>query len=177
MLRRFFSFARALCRSQVSSSNPLRTSPTRPAPEALEDRTLPAPLTASAIGPQTVLPGTDILYTITVGNPNSSSRNVTLSDTLPSSLTLLTQQQTSGPAFTQSSSGNTVSDSFTGMAAGASATFDVIAQVNASLSTPTGILNTATASDGIFGEGASSNSVAVARAYDPVSLTNPGTQS
>ena len=69
-------------------------------------------------------------YKVTVTNlgPNAA-QNVTLSDTLPATTTFATQTQNSGPTFSLSNSGNTINDAISSLAAGASATFTIVAKI------------------------------------------------
>jgi large repetitive protein len=85
----------------------------------------------------TVLPGGSISYTITVTNNGpSDATGVTLTDTLPSTLSFGVQAQRSGPAFTFSHNGNAISDTIATLPASASATLIIVADLN--LSTPAG---------------------------------------
>ena len=106
--------------------------PRRPAPrlEQLEDRTLlTANLQISLLVPATAAPGQDVTYTISVSNAGSSAASgVTLGDSFPA--TYQSQTQTGGPTFSLSHSGNSIDDTISSLAAGASATFSVVAQVS-----------------------------------------------
>ncbi len=92
-----------------------------------------------------VLPGGAIGYTITVTNngPNDASA-VTLSDTLPAGLTFGVQKQTSGPTFSLSHNGNTISGTIATLASGAAATIVVVADVGLSTASGAVFTNTAT---------------------------------
>jgi uncharacterized repeat protein (TIGR01451 family) len=110
-----------------------------------------ADLAVTKIGPATVLPGTDITYTITVSNagPNTA-RNVVLTDAVPANTTFVTEAQTSGPAFTFSNppTGGTGTSSGTiaAFANGASATFVIVVHADSATPANTTISNSATAS-------------------------------
>jgi uncharacterized repeat protein (TIGR01451 family) len=96
-----------------------------------------------ADSPDPVTAGNNLTYTITVGNAGpSAAQSVSLSDTLPANTTFVSVTQTSGPAFT-CAGGATVSCSIATLAAGASATFDVVVTVDPATPPGTVISNTA----------------------------------
>jgi uncharacterized repeat protein (TIGR01451 family) len=87
-------------------------------------------LAVSATGPATAPAGQQITYTISVTNNGpQDAQQVTLSDPLPSGLTLVSQEQTSGPAFTLGSSGNSIANTIATLPAGSTAVFQVTALV------------------------------------------------
>src|SRR5207253_353896 len=95
-----------------------------------------ADLAVSKAGPAETIAGdpANLTYTITVANNGpSDAQAVALSDLLPAGETFVSQSQTSGPAFTLGSSGNQVSDAIATLAAGASASFAVVAHVSPSV--------------------------------------------
>ena len=92
-----------------------------------------AALQVSVSAPSSATAGTQITYVITVGNTGTAAAAaVTLTDTVPSGASFVSQSQASGPAFTLSESGATVSDTIASLAPGASAVIDVVALVAAS---------------------------------------------
>jgi uncharacterized repeat protein (TIGR01451 family) len=106
-----------------------------------------ADLVITKTAPASILGGALITYTITVANTGpSNAQNVSLTDVLPSSVTFSSQSQTSGPAFALSRSGNTITDTLTTLAAGATSTVVVIVGVSSNLTSGTVISNTATVS-------------------------------
>jgi uncharacterized repeat protein (TIGR01451 family) len=114
--------------------------------EGLEDRIVPssADLQLTQTGPATVNAGSQLTYNITVvNNGPDAAQNLTLSDFLPSQETFVSQNQTAGPAFTLSNSGNSVSDTIASLASGASATFTVTASVPSTTSDGTQLSNSA----------------------------------
>jgi uncharacterized repeat protein (TIGR01451 family) len=98
-------------------------------------------------GPADTAPGATVTYhqTLTNNGPDAAT-NVVLGDPLECGLTLDSQTQTSGPALTLSSNGNSLSDSIASLASGASATFSIDATVGSSLPTGYEFANTASAS-------------------------------
>src|ERR1700722_14496244 len=144
--------------------------------EHLEDRTMPA-LTIGATAPTTGLPRTDISYIATIGNSGSSAlSSVEMDDTVPSYMTFLSQKQVSGPTFTLSNSGASISDTISSLAAGATATIDVFVSINASVPNNTLIFNPFSAHYGMSPPTTAAALINI-YTYDPISLTNPGTQS
>ncbi|MBI1918453.1 MAG: DUF4394 domain-containing protein, partial [Planctomycetes bacterium] len=101
--------------------------------------------------PDPVVAGTNLTYTLTVSNAGpSDAQNVSLSDLIPANTTFVSAMQTSGPAFTLSTppAGGTGTFSATGatLAAGASATFTLVVNVNANTPDGSTISNTASVS-------------------------------
>src|SRR5205807_725626 len=81
-----------------------------------------------------VVAGTNLTYTITIiNNGPSDAQTVALNDPLPAGETFVSQIQTSGPAFTLSNAGNTISDTIATLASASSATFSVTVIVNANV--------------------------------------------
>ncbi len=82
----------------------------------------------------TVLAGDNLTYTITVANAgNFSAQNVTLTDTIPADTTFVSATQTSGTTFTvigPAGPGGTIIASAPTLAAGTSATFQIVVNVN-----------------------------------------------
>ncbi|MGH2490352.1 MAG: hypothetical protein ACRDF9_02485, partial [Candidatus Limnocylindria bacterium] len=98
--------------------------------------------------PDPVTAGSNLSYTLTVGNAGpSDAQSVTLSDTLPAGTTFVSLLQTVGPDFTCSSppagGTGTVSCSIATLAAGASAAFFFVVNVDASTAHDAVITNTA----------------------------------
>jgi uncharacterized repeat protein (TIGR01451 family) len=105
-----------------------------------------ADIQVTQTGPSTAAPGTDLTYAITVSNNGPDpALNTTLTDTLPTGLTLVSQTQTSGPSFTLGSSSGTLTDTYSALASGASATFQVVALLSSSASDGSTVGNTASA--------------------------------
>ncbi|HEV2968654.1 MAG TPA: hypothetical protein VGY55_01620, partial [Pirellulales bacterium] len=95
----------------------------------------------------TVLPGGSVSYTIIVTNNGpSDATGVTLTDTLPGTLSFGVQTQSSGPTFTLNNNGNAITDTIATLPASASATLIVVADVKLSTLAGTVISNTATVS-------------------------------
>jgi uncharacterized repeat protein (TIGR01451 family) len=113
-------------------------------------------LSVTKTGPSNVLAGSNITYTITVSNSASYSaaQNVVLSDVLPSGETFVSQSQVSGPGFTLGASGNTVTDTISTLAPGASATFTLTVRTSGSVT----LNNTATVSSSTHDLNPSNNS-------------------
>jgi large repetitive protein len=84
-------------------------------------------------GPGTAAADTDVTFTITAGNDGPDSGSISLTDTLPGTMTFVSIMQTSGPSFpcpTQPSpgSGGTINCTAT-LAAGQSATFSLVTHI------------------------------------------------
>jgi uncharacterized repeat protein (TIGR01451 family) len=108
--------------------------------------TTSANLAVAKTGPSTITAGTTVTYTITLGNLGpSDAAAVTLTDTLPTGLNLVSEMQVSGPdAFTNSTTDNTPSFTATTMGAGNTDVFQVV--VSTASTQPAGRLGTQTAS-------------------------------
>jgi uncharacterized repeat protein (TIGR01451 family) len=108
--------------------------------------------------PATATAGSDITYVLTVANAGpSAAANVELVDLLPAGTTFGAIAQTSGPAATISApaagAGGTVTATWNALAAGATATFDVVVSTDPTLLPGDTVTNTATVAEG--GSGAS----------------------
>jgi hypothetical protein len=117
--------------------------------------------------------------TITITNNGpGAAQNVTLSDTLPTGTTFVSQSQTSGLTFTLSNTSNQVSDSIATLPAGASATFSVTALVGAGVASGTALSNTATTSSSTADPNTANNGATATTTVTspPPVLTNPGNQ-
>jgi uncharacterized repeat protein (TIGR01451 family) len=78
-----------------------------------------ADLVVTQTAPASLPAGSYVTYNITVTNNGPQpAQNVTLSDSLPSGLTLLTQSQLSGPAFTLNQSSSAVNETLGSRASG-----------------------------------------------------------
>jgi uncharacterized repeat protein (TIGR01451 family) len=95
--------------------------------------------------PDSVLTGSNVTNTITVVNngPNAAG-DLTVTDTLPASTTFVSCSSTGGGVC--GGSGNNRTVTFTSLAAGASATITLVANVNCSLANGTAISNVASVS-------------------------------
>jgi uncharacterized repeat protein (TIGR01451 family) len=94
--------------------------------------------------PSSAAAGSAIAYTLTVTNNGPSAASaVSLSDTLPAGETFVSITQTSGPTFA-CSGGATVTCTIATLASGASATFNLVANVNGSVPNGSTLSNTAT---------------------------------
>ena len=95
------------------------------------------------VGPDSAAPDTDVSYTITVNNSGpDAADSVSLTDTLPGTMTFVSIAQNSGPAFS-CSGGATTTCSILSLAAGATATFTLTGHVPSG--TPSGTVFTNTA--------------------------------
>ena len=111
-----------------------------------------ADIAVTKTGPATVTAGTNVTYTVTLSNSGpSDAQSVALTDSLPAGANFVSQSQVSGPAFALSNSGNNITDTRGTLAAGASASFQIVIQSNLSLAHGSTLSNTAvvgsTASD------------------------------
>ena len=107
--------------------------------------------------PASVPAGTDLTYTITIGAPGASQtaavQTVTLTDTLPTSLSFVSLTQTGGPAYS-CTTGQTITCT-NDVPTSQTATFSLVAHVNATSGT---IMNTASGSSTIFDPDTTNNS-------------------
>jgi uncharacterized repeat protein (TIGR01451 family) len=95
------------------------------------------------VGPDSAAPNTDVAYTITVNNAGpDAADNVSLTDTLPGTMTFVSIVQNSGPVFV-CNGGSTTTCSILSLAAGATATFTLTGHIPAG--TPSGTVYTNTA--------------------------------
>jgi len=100
--------------------------------------------------PDPVAAGMNLTYTITLTNNGpSDAQSVTLTDAVPANTTFVSEQQTIGPAFscTNPPAGGTGNTSCTiaTLAAGASATFEIVVNVNSNTANGATITNNAVA--------------------------------
>jgi len=95
------------------------------------------------VGPDSAAPNTDVSYSITVNNsgPNAAD-SVSLTDTLPGTMTFVSIIQNSGPAFSCSGT-STVTCSILSLAAGATATFTLTGHIPAGTASGTVFTNVA----------------------------------
>jgi uncharacterized repeat protein (TIGR01451 family) len=128
-----------------------------PCLEALEDRVVPANVTILKTGPATVQAGATLTYTVSVTFPTlPTATNVSITDPLPSGLTLNTATQVSGPdALTNVSFGNTAEFGGVAVAPGHTDVFQITATASPTLTNGTLLTNTASFVD-TFGTGTSS---------------------
>ncbi|HEY0160209.1 MAG TPA: hypothetical protein VGF28_23185 [Thermoanaerobaculia bacterium] len=99
-----------------------------------------ADLTVTKNGPDAVVAGTDVTYTVSVSNAGpSNAHDVVLSDPVPPQTTFVSATQNSGPAFTCN---ETITCTIDVLPAGATATFTFVFHVRETASG--GIANTAT---------------------------------
>jgi uncharacterized repeat protein (TIGR01451 family) len=137
-----------------------------------------ADLAVTCTDPVAAAVGSNLTYTITLTNNGPRmAQSVTLTDTLPSGTTYVSQSQSSGPSFTLSHSGGVISDTITALASGYSATFSVTASVNSGVANGTLLTTTPSASSTTTDPKPGNNSVPVTSFVDPVTLTSPGNQS
>lgn len=96
-------------------------------------------------GPASAMANTDVAYSITVFNngPNAADQ-VTLTDTLPGTMTFVSVMQNSGPAFSCGNSGGTITCTILSLASGASATFTLTGHIPSGTTSGTIFTNTAT---------------------------------
>jgi RHS repeat-associated protein len=87
----------------------------------------PSPLSA----PSTVNAGSNLTYTLSLTNSGPDAlMMVSLGDALPSGTSFVSQTQTSGPAFTLSSTTGSTSDTISSMPSGTTAVFQIVAAVS-----------------------------------------------
>lgn len=137
-----------------------------------------ADLAVVMTAPATVVAGATMDYAITISNAGpSDARTVRIEDLLPPGLSLVSQTQTSGPAFTLGQ-GNPLVEAIPALAAGASATFVVSASAAGNLEEGAVVGNTVVAGSGtndpVPGNNVSSAQVTVRRPADlAVTVTAP----
>lgn len=118
-----------------------------------------ADLSVSESGPTSAIVGTNVTYTITLTNDGpSDAQNVTLTDRLPSGLTLTSAQHVSGKEFFTIASGTSIGFTAAGVSAGDSDVFQISAAVATSLVDGSSITDTATVSTGTSDPNLSNNS-------------------
>jgi uncharacterized repeat protein (TIGR01451 family) len=136
-----------------------------------------ADLSVTKSGPPTVIPGTDVTYTVTVTNAGpSDAASVSLDDTLAPGLTFVSATQTSGPSF-NCTGGATIHCTIALFPAGSTATFDVVAHLASSTLDGASIDNTATAGSSTSDPNSGNNSsttTATAAASADVRVTKNG---
>jgi uncharacterized repeat protein (TIGR01451 family) len=110
---------------------------------------LTADVSVTKTGPTVVTAGTTVTYTITVTNAGPAvAASVTISDTLPVGLNLVSAAQASGgDFFVNTSTGNTASFVATTMAVGGLDTFVVVAKAPSSLPSGTPLSDIVTVTD------------------------------
>ena len=120
-----------------------------------------APDLAVTITPSaaTAMAGGSIVYTITVANSGTvDATSVSLTDTLPASVSFGSQTQASGPSFTLNHSGNAITDTIDTLAAGASATLTIVADVGVGVAGGTVVTDTAAVSSSSIESNTDNNS-------------------
>ena len=116
--------------------------------------------------PDPVQAGSNITYTIGVANAGpSDAQNVTLTDAIPANTTFVSFSQTAGPPFVLTAprpgETGTVTATATSFANGASATFQLVVNVNLGTQDGTIISNTATVSSSTGDSNTANNSATV----------------
>ena len=95
------------------------------------------------VGPDTAAPNTDVAYTITVNNPGpNAADSVSLTDTLPGTMTFVSIIQNSGPVFV-CSGGSTTTCSILSMPVGTTATFTLTGHIPSGTASGTTFTNVA----------------------------------
>lgn len=116
--------------------------------------------------PATVQSGTDLTYILTIAAPGTNAAaaagTVTLTDTLPASLSFVSLTQTAGPTYA-CTTGQTIT-CIGGAPVAQTATFSVVAHVNATNGT---VANTATGSSNIFDPDMTNNSATASTTVTP----------
>jgi uncharacterized repeat protein (TIGR01451 family) len=109
--------------------------------------TVPIPqadLGVQKVGPSSAAPDTDVSYAITVNNSGpDAGDSVSLTDTLPGTMTFGSIIQNSGPAFTCGNAGPAVTCSILSLAAGATATFTLVGHIPPATPSGTNFTNVA----------------------------------
>jgi uncharacterized repeat protein (TIGR01451 family) len=126
------------------------------------------------VAPNLVLTGSNVTYTITVANNGpGTAANVTMTDNLPTSTTFVSCSSTGGGVCGGSGDNRTVT--FTSLAAGASATITLAANVNCSLANGATISNTAAVSSSTPDPNTTNNSATanVTASNPPPVIANP----
>jgi uncharacterized repeat protein (TIGR01451 family) len=116
--------------------------------------TVPTPqadIQVQKTGPGSASPDTDVVYSITVNNAGPDAADaVELDDTLPGTMTFVSFNQNSGPAFSCSfpglGSGGTITCSIASLAPGTMATFTLTGHIPPGAASGTSFNNTATVS-------------------------------
>jgi uncharacterized repeat protein (TIGR01451 family) len=121
-----------------------------------------ADMAVSKVGPAAAVAGTNVSYAVAVTNGGpSDAQAVDLSDTIPAGMTFVSMAQNTGPAFSLTTPAvggtGTAHATITTMAAGASATFTLVAKVNPAAAIGSTIVNTATIATTTTDPGAANN--------------------
>jgi uncharacterized repeat protein (TIGR01451 family) len=154
----------------ANDSQTVTTTVTTEADVSVTNTAAPAPLVA----------GDTVAYTVTVTNSGpSDAQTVALNDPIPADETFVSDAQTSGPAFTLTNpvvgAAGTVTGSISTLAAGASASFTVVALVAPSTASGATITNTAVISTATTDPNIGNNSQSVTSTVTTeadVSVTN-----
>lgn len=94
-------------------------------------------------GPGAAAPDSDVTYTITLGNASTdAASNVQLTDTLPGTMTFVSLNQDSGPAFS-CTTGGTITCDLASFPANGSATFTLVGHIPSGTPSGTDFTNTA----------------------------------
>jgi uncharacterized repeat protein (TIGR01451 family) len=105
-----------------------------------------ADLSVVKSGPATVTTGTTVSYTVTLSNAGPDVAGTpSFSDTLQAGLSFVSITQNSGPAFNCTGGATVTCNRPAGLAAGASASFTLVAAVSSTLTGGSTVSNTATA--------------------------------
>ncbi len=138
-----------------------------------------ADLMVSKTAPTFGVAGETLTYTLTVHNNGpEAAANVALTDPLPVNLTFVSQSQTSGPAFTLSNTGNSISDTIANLPSGATAAFTIVASVDTMAAGGTILHNTASVSSTAQDPASGNNTSSVASTvYVKPAITSSATAS
>jgi uncharacterized repeat protein (TIGR01451 family) len=139
-----------------------------------------ADLAVTKTGPATVTAGANVTYTITLTNNGpSDAANVSLSDTLPTGTTFVSETHPAGFTSTTPGAGGTgtVTENAATLAASGTATFTLVVKANSNLSSANTLSNTATVSsqttDPSPGDNTSTTSAAISTSAD-LAVTKAG---
>jgi uncharacterized repeat protein (TIGR01451 family)/CSLREA domain-containing protein len=133
-----------------------------------------------------VAPGENLTYTITVTSAGpSDAQNVTLSDAVPANTTFVSFTQTAGPAFTltppPAGGAQNVTASISTLAAGASATFVLVVQVDSTIGNDVQLINIAIVNSSTNANPNNDNAIVITRVApaaalncEVVTLNSPG---
>lgn len=142
-----------------------------------------ADLSVAKSGPATVNAGSNITYTVTVGNAGpSNATTVTLTDVMPAFTSFVSGNQTSGPAFSCSlpavGTNGTITCSIASLGASQSATFELVVNLPSAGAPGATLSNTATVgsatTDGAPGDNSSTTNATVTGSAD-LAITKTGT--
>ena len=133
----------------ANESVTITTPPSNPPPVVVTNTPTAPDLAITKTGPATVAQGGALDYTVTASNTgNAPATGVVVTDAVPAGTTFVSETQTSGPTFTCTDPAvgagppAAVSCTLASLAAGASATFAIVDQANANVTSA--ITNTAT---------------------------------